>query len=67
VNGNAITVAKQHEQKVKGQADFKGFGIAMPYPHSTHKLLLRYYLATGGLDPDTEGSGGQIRVVISLV
>lgn len=54
LNGNAITVAKQHEQTVKGPADFKGFRIAIPFPHSTHTLLLRYYLATGGLDPDTD-------------
>lgn len=54
LNGNAITVAKQHEQNVKGPADFKGFRIAIPYPHSTHTLLLRYYLATGGLDPDKD-------------
>ncbi|WP_240966693.1 CmpA/NrtA family ABC transporter substrate-binding protein [Nodosilinea sp. P-1105] len=54
LNGNAITVAKQHEQRVKGPADFKGFRIAIPFPYSTHTLLLRYYLATGGLDPDTD-------------
>ncbi len=54
LNGNALTVAKQHEQTVKGPADFKGFRIAIPFPHSTHTLLLRYYLATGGVNPDTD-------------
>lgn len=54
LNGNAITVAKQHQQTVKGPADFRGFRIAIPFPHSTHTLLLRYYLATGGLDPDKD-------------
>jgi nitrate/nitrite transport system substrate-binding protein len=54
MNGNAITVAMRHKDKVKGPADFKGFRIAIPYQHSTHNLLLRYYLATGGLDPDKD-------------
>ncbi|AFY70187.1 putative cyanate ABC transporter, substrate binding protein [Thalassoporum mexicanum PCC 7367] len=54
LNGNAITVANRHKETVKGPADFKGFRIALPFPHSTHTLLLRYYLATGGLNPDTD-------------
>jgi nitrate/nitrite transport system substrate-binding protein len=54
INGQAITVAIKHKDTVKGPADFKGFKIGVPFPFSMHNLLLRYYLATGGLDPDTD-------------
>lgn len=54
INGQAITVATKHKDKVKGPADFKGFKIGVPFPYSMHNLLLRYYLATGGLDPDKD-------------
>ncbi|MEM8829192.1 MAG: CmpA/NrtA family ABC transporter substrate-binding protein, partial [Cyanobacteria bacterium P01_G01_bin.19] len=37
-----------------GPADFKGFTIGVPFPYSMHNLLLRYYLATGGIDPDKD-------------
>ncbi|HIK18913.1 MAG TPA: ABC transporter substrate-binding protein [Leptolyngbyaceae cyanobacterium M33_DOE_097] len=54
INGQAITVAMKHKDKVKGPADFKGFKIGVPFPYSMHNLLMRYYLATGGLDPDKD-------------
>ena len=54
INGQAITVANRHKDRVKGPADFKGFTIGVPFPYSMHNLLLRYYLATGGLDPDRD-------------
>lgn len=54
INGQAITVANRHKGKVKGPADFKGFVIGVPFPYSMHNLLLRYYLATGGIDPDKD-------------
>jgi nitrate/nitrite transport system substrate-binding protein len=53
-NGQGIAVAKQHLGKVKGPADFRGMTIGIPYDYSNHNLLLRYYLATGGLNPDTD-------------
>jgi nitrate/nitrite transport system substrate-binding protein len=53
-NGQGIAVAKQHLGKVNGPADFKGMTIGIPYDYSNHNLLLRYYLATGGLDPDND-------------
>ncbi|MEO0868489.1 MAG: CmpA/NrtA family ABC transporter substrate-binding protein, partial [Cyanobacteria bacterium J06642_11] len=53
-NGQGIAVAKKHLGKVKGPADFKGMTIGIPYDYSNHNLLLRYYLATGGLDPDND-------------
>ena len=54
INGQAITVAKRHAGKVKEPNDFKGFVIGVPFPFSMHNLLLRYYLAQGGLNPDTD-------------
>ena len=54
INGQAITVAEKYKGKVKGPADFKGFTIGVPFPYSMHNLLLRYYLATGGIDPDVD-------------
>ncbi|GAB4380760.1 MAG: CmpA/NrtA family ABC transporter substrate-binding protein [Elainellaceae cyanobacterium] len=54
INGQAITVAMKHRDTVKGPADFRGFKIGVPFPYSMHNLLLRYYLATGGIDPDTD-------------
>ncbi|MEB3230569.1 MAG: CmpA/NrtA family ABC transporter substrate-binding protein [Leptolyngbyaceae bacterium] len=54
INGQAITVANRHKGKVNGPADFKGFVIGVPFPYSMHNLLMRYYLATGGLDPDVD-------------
>ncbi|MEO0459122.1 MAG: CmpA/NrtA family ABC transporter substrate-binding protein [Cyanobacteria bacterium P01_A01_bin.114] len=53
-NGQGIAVAKKHLGNVNGPADFKGMTIGIPYDYSNHNLLLRYYLATGGLDPDTD-------------
>ena len=54
INGQAITVSNRYKDKVKGPADFKGFTIGVPFPYSMHNLLLRYYLATGGIDPDKD-------------
>ncbi|NET49331.1 MAG: ABC transporter substrate-binding protein [Merismopedia sp. SIO2A8] len=54
INGQAITVANRHKGNVNGPADFKGFVIGVPFPYSMHNLLMRYYLATGGLDPDVD-------------
>lgn len=54
INGQAITVAKRHAGKVKEAKDFKGFVIGVPFPFSMHNLLLRYYLANGGVNPDTD-------------
>ncbi len=54
INGQAITVANKYKGKINGPADFKGFTIGVPFPYSMHNLLLRYYLATGGIDPDKD-------------
>ncbi len=54
INGQAITISNKHKGKVNGPADFKGFVLGVPFPYSMHNLLLRYYLATGGIDPDKD-------------
>jgi nitrate/nitrite transport system substrate-binding protein len=54
INGQAITIASKHKGKVKGPGDFKGFVLGVPFPYSMHNLLLRYYLATGGINPDVD-------------
>jgi nitrate/nitrite transport system substrate-binding protein len=53
-NGQSIVVAKKHLGKVNGPADFAGMSIAIPFDYSNHNLLIRYYLASGGLDPDKD-------------
>lgn len=53
-NGQGIAVANKHKGKVNGPKDFKGFKIGIPFPFSNHNLLMRYYLASGGLDPNKD-------------
>lgn len=54
INGQSIAVANKHKDTIKGPADFKGMSIGVPFPYSMHNLLLRYYLATGNLNPDQD-------------
>ncbi|MBV9386280.1 MAG: ABC transporter substrate-binding protein [Chroococcidiopsidaceae cyanobacterium CP_BM_ER_R8_30] len=54
INGQSIVVALKHKDRIKGPADFKGLNIAIPFPFSMHNLLLRYYLASGNLNPDKD-------------
>lgn len=54
INGQSIAVATKHKNTIKGPADFKGMTVAVPFPYSMHNLLLRYYLASGGLNPDRD-------------
>jgi nitrate/nitrite transport system ATP-binding protein len=63
-NGNAITLSKRlYEQGVRTLADFKAaiqatpdkvHTLGMVYPSSMHNLMLRYWLASGGIDPDLD-------------
>ncbi len=59
INGQAITLHKDHKN-VKGPQDMKGFTFCVPFDYSMHNMLLRYYLAEGGVDPDRDV---KIRVV----
>ena len=61
-NGNAITLARRfYDQGIYTLADFKRMLLQSPgqqhrmgvvHPSSMHNLLLRYWLASGGIDPD---------------
>lgn len=53
VNGNAITLHVKHKDK-RNPKDWKGFKFGIPHQHSMHAMLLRYYLADNGLDPDKD-------------
>ncbi|MFZ9736611.1 MAG: nitrate ABC transporter ATP-binding protein [Prochlorotrichaceae cyanobacterium] len=61
-NGNAITLGKKaKEAGVRTLADFKAFvdstprnNLGMVHPASMQNLLLRYWLAAGGIDPDED-------------
>jgi nitrate ABC transporter ATP-binding subunit len=63
-NGNAITLAKRfYDQGVYSLGDFKEMlhrtpqgqhRMGMVHPSSMHNLLLRYWLAAGGIDPDRD-------------
>jgi bicarbonate transport system ATP-binding protein len=69
-NGNAITLGKRfQDQGVKTLEDFRDMIRRSPdqphrmgvvHPSSMHNLLLRYWLASAGIDPDRELSLKQI-------
>ena len=50
VNGSALTLAMKHLGNVESPADLAGMRLAIPFEFSIHNLLLRAYLASGGLD-----------------
>lgn len=53
INGQAITLHVKHKA-VKEPKDMKGFTFSVPFDYSMHNMLLRYYLAEGGVDPDKD-------------
>ena len=63
-NGNGITLDKRfYDQGIHTLADFrkmlldspaKQHRMGMVHPSSMHNLLLRYWLAAGGIDPDKD-------------
>ncbi len=65
-NGNGITLDKRfYDQGIHTLADFKKMLLDSPerqhrmglvHPSSMHNLLLRYWLASGGIDPDKDVS-----------
>ncbi|NJL82067.1 MAG: ABC transporter substrate-binding protein [Chloroflexaceae bacterium] len=65
-NGNAITFSKRlYDEGVCSLAEFKDRitrtpdkvpTLAMVHPSSLHNLTLRYWLASGGIDPDRDVS-----------
>lgn len=59
VNGQAIVLGNKHKNN-RDPKNWKGFKFAIPFEYSIHNLLLRYYLAEHGVDPDKDV---QLRVV----
>ncbi|NJP11007.1 MAG: ABC transporter substrate-binding protein [Leptolyngbyaceae cyanobacterium RU_5_1] len=63
-NGNAITLSKRlYRQGIRTLADFKDsiartpdkvHTLAAVHPASMHNLMLRHWLASGGIDPDQD-------------
>ena len=63
-NGNAITFSKRlYDAGVRSLADFKQaivqnpdktYTLAVVHPSSMHNLMMRHWLASGGIDPDVD-------------
>ncbi len=51
INGQAITLHVKHRDKLDPR-QWKGMKFGLPFDYSMHNLLLRYFLAEYGLDPD---------------
>jgi nitrate/nitrite transport system substrate-binding protein len=52
-NGDSITLALKHKEK-RDPGSWKGMTFAVPFEISMQNLLLRYYLAEHGIDPDKD-------------
>lgn len=53
INGDALTLHVKHKDR-RDPKTWKGFRFGIPHDHSVHAMLLRYYLAEHGLDPDKD-------------
>ena len=53
INGDALAMSIKHKDK-RDPRTWKGFRFGIPHAHSMHAMLLRYYLAEHGLDPDKD-------------
>lgn len=53
-NGQALTLSTSYLDTVSQPADLKGMVLGIPFEYSVHALLLRDYLAAGGVDPVTD-------------
>lgn len=52
-NGQALVMALKHRNN-RNPKNWRGFVFAIPFVHSMHNYLLRYFLAEHGLNPDTD-------------
>lgn len=52
-NGQALVMALKHKNN-KNPKNWKGMTFAIPFEHSIHNYLLRYFLAEHGIDPDKD-------------
>jgi len=53
VNGNALVLHARHKAN-RDPTAWRGMRFGIPHEHSMHAMLLRYYLAENGLDPDRD-------------
>lgn len=53
INGQAITLHVKHKDR-RDPKQWKGMKFGLPFDYSIHNLLLRYFLAEHGLDPDRD-------------
>ena len=53
INGQALTMSLKHINN-RNPKNWKGMVFAIPFEHSMHNYLLRYFLAEHGLDPDRD-------------
>lgn len=53
INGQAITMHIKHKDH-RDPRQWKGMRFGIPFDYSIHNLLLRYYLAEHGIDPDKD-------------
>lgn len=60
VNGIALVMGLKHRDN-RDPRNWRGMTFAIPLEYSVQNLMLRYYLANAGLDPDRDV---QIRVVV---
>jgi nitrate/nitrite transport system substrate-binding protein len=52
-NGQSLTLALKHKES-RDPRGWKGMTFGVPFRISMHNLLLRYYLAEHGIDPDKD-------------
>ena len=52
-NGQSLALALKHKEN-RDPRGWKGMTFAVPFQLSMHNLLLRYYLAEHGIDPDKD-------------
>lgn len=52
-NGQSLALALKHKDK-RDPRSWKGMTFGVPFQISMHNLLLRYYLAEHGIDPDKD-------------
>ena len=52
-NGQSLTLALKHKES-RDPRSWKGMTFGVPFHVSMHNLLLRYYLAEHGIDPDND-------------
>jgi nitrate/nitrite transport system substrate-binding protein len=54
-HGNSLVLALKHKEN-RDPRNWKGFKFAIPFDTSHQAMMLRYYLAEAGLDPDQDVS-----------